>query len=255
MNKRELKEFLDHKVSVYNTPDFIPHDPIQIPHRYSDPKDIAISGFLTATISWGNRKSIINNASRLMELMDNAPASFIRDFQDHDLDRFDSFVHRTFNSEDCKTFMRALQDIEKHDDGLENAFAEANKSSTHLQEGISKFKQRFFQINHLQRTQKHVSDPLKNSSAKRINMFLRWMVRKDAHNVDFGIWDKISMSELSLPLDVHTGNVSRQLKLLKRKQNDAKAVLELDLSLRKMDPVDPVKYDFALFGLGAFNEL
>ncbi|PRP66714.1 TIGR02757 family protein [Nonlabens agnitus] len=255
MNKKELKEFLDHKVEIYNQPDFIPHDPIQIPHRFTDPKDIAISGFLTATISWGNRKSIINNADRLMELMDHSPADFIRNFQPKDLDRFEGFVHRTFNSDDCKTFMRALQDIELRDGGLEFAFAKANKASTNLQEGISRFKQRFFEVEHLQRTQKHVSDPLKNSSAKRINMFLRWMVRKDLNGVDFGIWNQLSMSELSLPLDVHTGNISRKLKLLKRKQNDAKAVLELDKALRKLDPADPVKYDYALFGLGVFKDL
>lgn len=255
MNKKELKEFLDHKVDVYNTPDFIPHDPIQIPHRYSNPKDIAIAGFLVATIAWGNRKSIINNANRLMELMDNAPVDFIQNFQPDDLDRFEGFVHRTFNADDCRTFMNALQSIELHNGGLENAFAKAYSSSTNLQEGISKFKQYFFQVDHLPRTQKHVSDPMNNSSAKRINMFLRWMVRKDNNGVDFGIWNQIPMSALSLPLDVHTGNISRKLKLLKRKQNDAKAVLELDIALRKLDPVDPVKYDFALFGLGAFKEL
>ncbi|WP_090756476.1 TIGR02757 family protein [Nonlabens sp. Hel1_33_55] len=255
MNKKELKEFLDHKVEIYNKPDFIPHDPIQIPHRFTDPSDIAYSGFLTATISWGNRKSIINNATKLMDLMDNSPADFIRNFQSTDLDRFDGFVHRTFNSEDCKTFMRALQDIELRDDGLENAFAKANKSASNLQEGISKFKKRFFEIEHLNRTQKHVSDPMKNSSAKRINMFLRWMVRSDNNGVDFGIWNQLSMSDLSLPLDVHTGNISRKLKLLKRKQNDAKAVLELDTALRKLDPLDPVKYDYALFGLGVFDDL
>lgn len=255
MNKKELKEFLDHKVEMYNQPDFIPHDPIQIPHQFSDPKDIAISGFLTATISWGNRKSIINNAIKLMDLMDRAPADFIKNFTISDLNRFEGFVHRTFNSEDCKTFMRSLQNIELQDGGLENAFAKANKASTNLQEGISLFKKKFFEIDHLQRTQKHVSDPMKNSSAKRINMFLRWMVRRDNKGVDFGIWDQLSMSDLSIPLDIHTGNVSRKLKLLKRKQNDGKAVHELDLALRKLDPFDPVKYDFALFGLGVFDDL
>lgn len=255
MNKKELKEFLNYKVEIYNTPDFIPHDPIQIPHRFSDPGDIAVSGFLVATIAWGNRKSIINNANKLMDLMDNSPADFIRNFQNQDLNRFDDFVHRTFNGEDCKMFMKALQDIELRDGGLESAFAKAYSQSNNLQEGISLFKQRFFEVDHLPRTQKHVSDPIKNSSAKRINMYLRWMVRKDQQGVDFGIWNQIPMSALSLPLDVHTGNVSRKLGILKRKQNDAKAVAELDKALRKMDPMDPVKYDFALFGLGAFKEL
>ncbi|AZQ44497.1 TIGR02757 family protein [Nonlabens ponticola] len=255
MKKAELKEFLDEKVLIYNNPDFIPHDPIQIPHQFSSPDDIEISGFLIATIAWGNRKSIINNGNKLMQLMDHAPADFIRNFERQDLERFDGFVHRTFNADDARTFMLALQDIEREDDGLESAFAKAYKLSSNLQEGISKFKQRFFNIEHLPRTQKHVSDPMKNSSAKRINMFLRWMVRKDNAGVDFGIWNSIPASALSLPLDVHTGNISRKLKLLKRKQNDGKAVAELDSALRKLDPEDPVKYDFALFGLGAFKDL
>ncbi|MDP5102062.1 MAG: TIGR02757 family protein, partial [Nonlabens sp.] len=165
------------------------------------------------------------------------------------------FVHRTFNGEDCKTFMRSLKHLEQQYGGLESAFAKAYQEQPNLQAAISQFKTMFFQVEHLVRTQKHVSDPLKNSSAKRINMFLRWMVRKDNAGVDFGIWDSIPPSALSLPLDVHTGNISRKLKLLKRKQNDAKAVLELDTALRKLDPEDPVKYDYALFGLGAFNEL
>jgi len=255
MKLSEIKEFLDAKIEQYNTPDFIPHDPIQIPHLFSKKKDIEISGFLVATIAWGNRKSIINNATKLMSLMDDAPADFISNHQESDLDRFDGFVHRTFNSEDCKTFMRSLQHLENEYGGLEHAFAKAYHESTSLQEGISRFKQLFFEIPHLPRTQKHVSDPMKNSSAKRINMYLRWMVRKDNAGVDFGIWDSIPMSALSLPLDVHTGTIARKLKLIKRKQNDGKTVAEIDKRLRKFDPVDPVKYDFALFGLGAFKEL
>lgn len=255
MNRAALKEFLDLKVEQYNTPDFIPFDPIQIPHLFTDRKDIEISGFLIAIIAWGNRKSIINNAHKLMELMDHAPADFIKNHQELDLARFNNFVHRTFNSTDCKTFMRSLQHIEHKYGGLEHAFAKAYLEQSHLQEAISQFKTIFFEVDHQPRTQKHISDPLKNSSAKRINMFLRWMVRKDQAGVDFGIWDRIPMSALSLPLDVHTGNVARQLKLLKRKQNDAKAVAEIGKVLRKFDPIDPIKYDFALFGLGAFKEL
>ncbi len=255
MKRSELKEFLDLKVLQYNNPDFIPHDPIQVPHGFIDKKDIELSAFLVATISWGNRKSIITNATKLMELMDHAPAQFIQQHTEQDLSRFDSFVHRTFNGEDCKTFMRSLKHLEQQFGGLESAFAKAYQEQPNLQAAISQFKTMFFQVEHLVRTQKHVSDPLKNSSAKRINMFLRWMVRKDNAGVDFGIWDSIPPSALSLPLDVHTGNISRKLKLLKRKQNDAKAVLELDTALRKLDPEDPVKYDYALFGLGAFNEL
>jgi uncharacterized protein (TIGR02757 family) len=255
MNRKELKEFLDAKVVQYNTPDFIPHDPIQIPHLFTDKEDIEIASFLVATIAWGNRKSIINNSNKLMDLMDNAPSDFIKNHEEQDLDRFDGFVHRTFNSEDCKTFMRSLQYLDSNYGGLEHAFAKAYKEKTDLQEAISLFKTKFFAIDHMPRTQKHVSDPMKNSSAKRINMFLRWMVRKDNAGVDFGIWESIPMSALSLPLDVHTGNVARKLKLLKRKQNDAKAVAELGKVLRKFDAIDPIKYDFALFGLGAFKEL
>lgn len=256
MKKSELKEFLDAKVIQYNTPDFIPHDPIQIPHQFSDKKDIEIASFLVATIAWGNRKSIINNAQKLMNLMDQSPGDFIRNHEPSDLDRFEGFVHRTFNAQDCKTFMRALQSIEKNHGGLESAFAKAyQQSDLNLQHGISAFKEIFFEVDHLQRTQKHVSSPVKKSSAKRINMFLRWMVRKDQAGVDFGIWDAIPASALSIPLDVHTGNVARKLGMLKRKQNDSLSVAMLDKSLRRMDPVDPVKYDFALFGLGAFKEI
>jgi uncharacterized protein (TIGR02757 family) len=256
MNKTELKEFLDEKVVKYNTADFIPHDPIQIPHQFTDKKDIEIASFLVATIAWGNRKSIINNSNKLMDLMDRAPADFIRNHETSDLDRFEGFVHRTFNAIDCRTFMQALQSIELNHGGLEAAFAKAYlHSNFNLQEGISKFKELFFEINHLQRTQKHVSSPVKKSSAKRLNMFLRWMVRNDNAGVDFGIWNSIPSSALSIPLDVHTGNVARTLGMLKRKQNDSLSVALLDKELRKMDPIDPVKYDFALFGLGAFKEI
>ncbi|WP_438961395.1 TIGR02757 family protein [Nonlabens sp.] len=255
MTRAQLKEFLDAKVEQYNVPDFIPHDPIQIPHLFTNKKDIEIAGFLVATIAWGNRKSIINNSHKLMELMEHAPADFIRNHTASDLDRFDGFVHRTFNNEDCKTFMRSLKHIELRYGGLEHAFAKAYQETSHLQHAISMFKQLFFEIEHMPRTQKHVSDPMKNSSAKRINMYLRWMVRNDKAGVDFGIWNTIPMSALSLPLDVHTGTIARKLKMIKRKQNDAKTVTELDTILRKLDPIDPVKYDFALFGLGAFKEL
>jgi len=255
MTRAQLKEFLDIKVEQYNVPDFIPHDPIQIPHSFSKKEDIEIAGFLVATIAWGNRKSIIKNSHRLMDLMGNSPFDFITNHVESDLNRFDGFVHRTFNSEDCKTFMRSLKNIYSKYGGLENAFAKAYLEKENLQNGISRFKQLFFEIEHLQRTQKHVSDPMKNSSAKRINMYLRWMVRNDNAGVDFGIWNQIPMSALSLPLDVHTGTVARKLKMIKRKQNDAKTVAELDIILKKLDPIDPVKYDFALFGLGAFKEL
>lgn len=253
IKRSELKSFLDYKVEQYNSPEFIKTDPVQIPHQFSKKEDIEIAGFLTATIAWGNRKSILNNASNLMELMDYSPFDFVMNHSETDLISLENFVHRTFNGIDLQYFVQSLKNLYLKHDGLEAVFfkyAEANS----LQPSINQFKQLFFELSHPTRTQKHVSDPLKNSAAKRINMFLRWMIRNDAAGVDFGIWNSLSPSQLSCPLDVHSGNTARKLGLLKRKQNDAKALMELDYSLRKLDPVDPVKYDFALFGLGVFEK-
>ena len=248
----EMKSFLDAKVFQYNNPKFIESDPIQVPHQYSKKEDIEISGFLTASIAWGNRKSIITNAKRMMQLMDNAPHDFVINHQVNDLEALLPFVHRTFNGVDFIQFVESLKHIYINHNGLEAIFSKyAENNST--QKSIHHFKSHFFEIEHLTRTQKHISDPLNNSAAKRINMFLRWMVRQDQAGVDFGIWKSLSPSQLSCPLDVHSGKVARKLGLLKRKQNDAKALMELDNSLRKLDLKDPVKYDFALFGLGVFE--
>ncbi|WP_132216412.1 TIGR02757 family protein [Mariniflexile fucanivorans] len=252
MNKTDLKDFLDSKVEQYNNPKFIESDPIQIPHQFSLKEDIETSGFLTATIAWGNRKSIINNAKRLMELLDNSPYDFIMNHDEGDLEKLQPFVHRTFNGDDTIQFIKSLKHIYVAHNGLESVFAK-HAENISLQTSISKFKTTFFEIEHLNRTQKHVSDPLKNSAAKRINMFLRWMIRNDKTGVDFGIWKSLSPAQLSCPLDVHSGNVARKLGLLKRKQNDGKALMELDIALRNFDQNDPVKYDFALFGLGVFE--
>ena len=252
LNKTQLKEFLDQKATQYNTLDFIGTDPIQIPHHFKEKQDIEISGFLIATIAWGNRKSIINNANKLVNLLDCAPYDFIMNHQETDLEKIKPFVHRTFNGDDCIQFIKSLKHIYKNHNGLEAVFSNHSGKDS-LQPAISNFKSVFFEIDHLLRTQKHVSDPLKNSAAKRLNMFLRWMIRDDHTGVDFGVWKSISPSVLSCPLDVHSGNVARKLGLLTRKQNDAKALLELDTALRKLDPIDPVKYDFALFGLGVFE--
>ena len=253
MTQRELKDFLDQKVIQYNHPKFLEDDPLQIPHRFTKKEDIEISGFLTATIAWGNRKSIITNASRLMELLDNAPHDFVKNHSEGDLERLEGFVHRTFNATDLQFFIRSLQNIYQNHGGLETIFLNHQQSDS-LQTAISEFKSVFFELSHPKRTEKHVSDPNKGSAAKRINMFLRWMVRDSSAGVDFGIWKSLSPAQLSCPLDVHSGNVARKLGLLKRKQNDAKALFELDKNLRKLDPVDPVKYDFALFGLGVFEK-
>ncbi|AKA36247.1 TIGR02757 family protein [Flagellimonas lutaonensis] len=253
MTKAELKDFLDAKAEQYEHPQFLESDPLQVPHRYSKKEDIEISAFLTATIAWGNRKSIINNASRMMELMDNAPHDFLVNHAQRDLERLKPFVHRTFNGDDLCYFVKGLQYVYQHHGGLEAIFTDY-QTETSLQPAIGRFKELFFRLPHAQRTTKHISNPEKGSAAKRINMFLRWMVRTADKGVDFGLWKGIRPSKLSCPLDVHSGNVARKLKLLKRKQNDAKALEELDSNLRRLDLQDPVKYDFALFGLGVFEK-
>ena len=252
MNQSELKEFLDEKVALYNNFSFIDSDPILIPHQFSLKEDIEVSGFLSATIAWGNRKSIITNANKLMNLMGNSPFDYVMSHSQNDLERLENFVHRTFNATDLKMFMLGLQNIYKNHQGLEAVFSK-NVTPNSIQNSISEFKKTFFEVNHLHRTQKHISDPNNNSAAKRINMFLRWMVRND-NKVDFGIWKTIPTSALSCPLDVHSGNVARKLGLLARTQNDGKALAELDTNLRILDKNDPVKYDFALFGLGVFEK-
>lgn len=252
MTNQELKEFLDAKVEQYNNPKFIESDPIQIPHQFSKKEDIEIAGFLTSTIAWGKRPMIIKNANRMLEIMGNSPYDFVLNHQENDLKDI-QFVHRTFNAIDFTFFIKSLKNIYQNHYGLEGVFSlfpsdENNKQTIH------QFKKIFFKIPHQQRTTKHVSDPMKGSASKRINMFLRWMVRQDNAGVDFGIWNSIPMSKLSCPLDVHSGNVARKLGLLNRKQNDWKALEELDTSLRKLDATDPTKYDFALFGLGVFEK-
>jgi len=248
-----LKEFLDEKVILYNNPKFIESDPIQIPHQFKLKEDIEISAFLTATIAWGNRKMIFKNAKKIMTLMGDSPYDFVINHKEYHLEKFDGFVHRTFNEIDVKFFIQSLKHIYLKYSNLECLFS-IKKDVPSIQHSIHDFKTKFFEIDHPSRTKKHISDPLKGSAAKRINMFLRWMVRKDNAGVDFGIWETLSPSLLSCPLDVHSGNVARKLGLLHRKQNDAKALLELDTNLRALDPMDPVKYDFALFGLGVFEK-
>ena len=252
MNKKELKSFLDEKARTFEYPKFLEQDPIQIPHRFVKKEDIEIAGFLVATIAWGNRKSIIKSGNRMMDFMDNDPYAFVMNHKEIHLEKLSNFVHRTFNANDAVTFIKALQNIYTNNHDLESVFAQHIENNS-TQKSISEFKKTFFQIPHLPRTQKHISDPLNNSAAKRINMYLRWMVRQDTKGVDLGIWKSISPAALSCPLDVHSGNVARKLGLLHRKQNDAKALTELDTQLRILDPNDPVKYDFALFGLGVFE--
>jgi len=248
-----LKEFLDEKVALYNRLSFIEFDPISIPHQFTQKEDIEIAGFLSATLAWGNRKMIIRNANRVLGMLDHSPYEFIMNSSNYEFERLESFTHRTFNSKDLFYFLKALQHIYRNKGGLEAIF-KTYQTADSLQPAIHELHKIFFELPHEKRTEKHVADPVKGSSAKRLNMFLRWMIRKDRAGVDFGIWDSISPSILSCPLDVHSGTVARKLGLLKRKQNDAKAVAEMDRVLRSFDEMDPVKYDFALFGLGVFEK-
>jgi uncharacterized protein (TIGR02757 family) len=256
LSKIELHSFLEEKFQQYNCIDFIVTDPISIPHLFSKKEDIEIAGFLSATIAWGQRLTIINNGKRLMQLMDNSPHDFVLNFEENkkSFALFKNFVHRTFNSDDLIYFILALQHIYKQHNGLEALFLKGyTAKEDNLKNAIVNFRKVFFEIPHPYRTLKHVSNPDENSAAKRINMYLRWMVRKDKQGVDFGLWKKIPAAVLSCPLDVHSGNVARKLGLLKRTQNDWKATVELTEMLKTFDAKDPVKYDFALFGLGAFE--
>ena len=251
LSNNELKEFLDSKYEQYNQKKFIESDPIQVPHNFTSKEDIEISSFLTATIAWGQRKTIIKNSFKMMDLLDNSPYDYIINSTEKEIDKL-NIKHRTFNEIDFRYFIKRLKYIYKEYGNLENIFFENVKNNT-LHNSIHNFKSLFFKNNFPLRTTKHISDPYKGSACKRINMFLRWMVRKDSNGVDFGIWNKIPPSYLSCPLDVHSGRVARKLGILNRTQNDHKAVLELDKKLRILDSNDPVKYDFSLFGLGVFE--
>lgn len=251
MNQAQLKEFLDEKVALYLQPKFITEDPISIPHSFDKKEDIEISAFLCATIAWGRRPMIMRNAHRMMEIMEGSPYDFIMNAGSKEIENTLNFCHRTFQGVDFQTFILALRNIYKNHQGLEACFF-TNKED--LSEGISNFKKVFFSIEHPLRTEKHVSDPLKGSAAKRLIMFLRWMVRTDKEGVDFGLWKSLKPNQLSCPLDVHTANVGRKLGLIQRKANDWKTVKELDTHLRKFCPEDPAKYDFALFGLGVYEK-
>lgn len=249
LKKSEIKDLLDLKYEQFNSTDFIATDPIQIPHQLVDKKDIEIMGLLVALIAWGNRKSIIKSGEKLLEIFGRHPYEYVMNANENQIPRI-HFIHRTFQSEDLQNFVRAFKKYYSKNDSLETAFEKGESMS----ERIHHFKSNLGQYFNTNRTNKHLADPLKGSSAKRINMYLRWMVRKDQNGVDFGLWNNIPTSILHLPLDVHTGNVGRKLGLLKRKQNDWKAVEEITHSLRKFDAQDPCKYDFALFGLGAFEK-
>ena len=250
----DIRILLDRKVIDFNQTAFIETDPIQIPKLFDTKENIEIAGFLTATLAWGQRPTIIRNALSLVKLMNNDPIEFLLHTREEEWEMFLDFKHRTFNGIDCVYFLKALKNIYQNHGGMEAVFTHGFQKENSIFSALVYFRKVFFELEHQHRTEKHISDVLKGASAKRLNMYLRWMVRSDKAEVDFGLWKQIPASALMLPLDLHTGNVSRKLGLLTRTQNDWKAVEEITEKLRAFDPVDPIKYDFALFGLGAFEK-
>ena len=250
--KNDLKEFLDNKVLLYNQPSFIPADPVCIPHLFTKKQDIEIAGLFAAVFAWGNRTTIINKSKELMQLMDMQPHEFCLHHSSKDLKKMAGFKHRTFNTDDLYYFIEFFHHHYQKYDSLETAFF-PNKGIT-AEQGLNNFKNYFFSFEHLPRTQKHISSPLQKSGCKRLNMYLRWMVRNDHTGVDFGLWKNIKPSSLICPIDVHVARVAKKLGLLQRKQTDWQAATELTEYLRTLDAADPVKYDFALFGLGVMEK-
>ncbi|MBA4321950.1 MAG: TIGR02757 family protein [Odoribacter sp.] len=251
----EFKQFLDEKYLQYNTLSFIDCDPVSIPHMFQLNTDREVAGFLTAAIAWGRRDLILRSSRLLMERMDNDPYKFIMSAGRGDVERLSGFVHRTFNGTDCIFFIKGLKEIYSRFDSLEDVMVEGIRETGSLRDGLSYFRKQFFSISHEKRTEKHFADVMTGAAGKRLNMFLRWMVRNDDRGVDFGIWKRLSPSMLYIPLDLHSGNTARRLGILSRKQNDWKAVEELTAILREFDPSDPAKYDFALFGIGVNEKL
>ncbi len=248
--KTELKNFLDKEVERYNRDEFIADDPISIPHLFTKKEDIEIAGFLTALISWGRRPNILKAARKLMEMMDMSPFEFISDAGPSQKKNLEKFVYRTFQPDDLLFMVEALKEVYQNRGGLEQVFLNGYAESGEVKEGIVALRRTLLSVPHLKRSGKHLANPMTGSAAKRINMFLRWMVRKDEKGVDFGLWKEVPAAHLIIPLDVHSGRVARKLGLLNRKQNDWNAAIELTESLRAFDVNDPVKYDYALFGLG-----
>ncbi len=245
----ELREFLDEKVELYNRPGFIENDPVSIPHMFRKKQDIEIAGLFAAVLAWGQRKTIINKCRQLMEMMDNDPHQFILHHQERDLKPFLEFRHRTFNATDTLYFLEALKWFYENHKSLEDAFYLRDQDT--VEKGLDQFQQIFFSLEDApHRTRKHIPAPARKSTCKRLVMYLRWMVRQDDKGVDFGIWKKIKPAHLVCPCDLHVDRVARKLRLIQRTQTDWQTALELTARLRQFDPIDPVKYDFALFGLG-----
>lgn len=254
MELDKLRSLLDSRVEQYNNEDFIELDPVSIPHLFNKKEDIEISGLLASIIAWGNRKMIVRNANRMMDMMGNEPYSFVMNAGKSEMEALEGFCHRTFNHIDLQFFITGLRDIYLHHGGLERVFSQPIYDGKTTKEAIVNFRETLLLTEHLLRVTRHVSNPAANSACKRINMYLKWMVRTDSNGVDFGIWQGFGTENLICPLDVHTGRIGRKLGLITRKQDDWRAAEELTSHLRLLDPKDPVKYDYALFGLGIFEK-
>ncbi len=255
LDLEQVKELLDEKLDAFNRHDFyVPSDPIQVPHLFGGREDIEVAAFLAAAIAWGQRKTVVANALELARRMDMRPGQFVREASDAELASFADFKHRTFNGQDCVFFLRSLRWIYQRHGGLEEVFSRGFALGRGSFGALAHFREVFLEVDHPPRSRKHVADVRAGSAAKRLNMFLRWMVRRDDRGVDFGLWSRVPMAELSIPLDVHVGRVARALGILSRRQDDWRAVEELDAVLRGFDPSDPCKYDYALFGLGVFEK-
>ena len=256
MKRADLKSFLDSKVEEYNRPGFIDSDPVSIPHEYEKKQDIEIAGLMASVFAWGQRKTIMNKTREFLRLMGNEPHRFVLEHSEDDLRAFGDFKHRTFNGTDALYFMHFFRWYYKRNDSLEKAFSIGTAEQETVEDGLINFFNLFFSLeDHPRRTYKHIPTPSKKSACKRLNMYLRWMVRNDGKGVDFGLWSEIKPSQLVCPCDLHVDRVARKLGLIKRKQTDWQTALELTESLKRIDPQDPVQYDFALFGLGVEAKL
>src|SRR5688500_2008789 len=252
MNKTSLKDFLDKKVDEYNQPFFIQDDPISIPHLFTKKQDIEIAGFFTAIFSWGNRTTIIQKSKELMQRMEMQPHEFCLHHDGNDIKKLIGFKHRTFTDTDLLYFVDFFKQHFTRHTSLESAFTMHGET---IEKMLIGFHHYFFSLDHVpNRTRKHIANPERGSTCKRLNMFLRWMVRNDKKGVDFGIWKKIRPSQLVCPIDLHVARVAKRFKLLRRKQTDWRAAVELTNYLRTLDEKDPVKYDFALFGMGVIDK-
>lgn len=253
MEAGELRELLDGLCDRFNVEAFVEADPVAVPHRYTRTDDREVAGFLSATIAWGSRPTIVRNGLRLMQRMDDAPADFVRGASAQELARLDGFVHRTFQSCDLQDFVTALRRMIAQWGSLGHFFEERYAATGDMRRVLADFRREFFSAPHRPRCEKHLSDIGRGAACKRLNMYLRWMVRRDGRGVDFGLWRRIPMSALYLPLDLHSGRVARGLGLLTRRTDDWRAVEEVTARLREFDPEDPVRYDYALFGAGMYR--